>query len=65
MPTMLSYYHDLWKDMVKRREVNFKFTSQEANFTKEERTTSQGEKLSRKIMYKGSDCSQKRKDNDS
>jgi hypothetical protein len=35
MPTSLSHYLELWKDIVKWWVVDFKFTSQEANFPKE------------------------------
>jgi hypothetical protein len=60
---MLSYSLELWKDIVKWRVVDFKLTSQGANFPKEKRTPREGEKQFRgKIMYKVTDCSQKKKE---
>jgi hypothetical protein len=44
MPTTLSHNLELWKDMVKWKVLDFKITSQEANFPKERRTSRQGEK---------------------
>jgi hypothetical protein len=39
MPITLSHYLELWKDMVKWREVDFKLTSQVANFPKEKKNS--------------------------
>jgi hypothetical protein len=63
MPTMQSQSLELWKDMVKWRVVDFKLTSQGAYFPKEKRTPREGEKQFRgKIMYKGTESSQKWKE---